>query len=280
MPLPQTLAVRLGALHAASFTSHGMYLPFSPCGFRARRVADAHRVRGRHSHLRADRGDGAAPEPCRPVVRRTPAAAASHLGQLVGFPLFLLADRHNAIVIGLVALVAVAQPASSPATISSRPIAVQRHPGLNYGRIRGAGSVSFFISNIVGGYLVATFGAGHRDRSPVAHPDLSGSPQRCRRAARGSRAHEPGCRRKARNPRNCHRILWLVLIAGALRRAATARSTPSPASTGAPRLLGCGHRLFLGRRRDRRDLGLHLLGRACRARLGLRPDHGRVGARP
>lgn len=81
----------------------------------------------------------------------------SHLGQLLLFPVFLLLDNHFAI-ITLVALVAFAQAAVIPGNDLVSTNAVQRHGGLNYGRIRGSGSIAFFITNIATGYLVGGFG--------------------------------------------------------------------------------------------------------------------------
>jgi PPP family 3-phenylpropionic acid transporter len=153
------LEFRLGALQAASFTSHGMYLPFFPLWLQSKNLSPT--LIGFVVAI--------------PIIVRILAAApllsladwsfgarrlllASHLGQLVGFPLFLLSDNSVAI-IALVALVAVAQSCIIPGNDLVSTNAVQKHPGLNYGRIRGAGSVAFFITNIVGGYLIGAFGA-------------------------------------------------------------------------------------------------------------------------
>ena len=155
----KALELRLGALQAASFTSHGMYLPFFPLWLQSKALSPTLigfvvaipiivRILATAPLLSlADRSFGA---------RRL--LLASHLGQLIGFPLLLLADGSIAIIV-LVALVAVAQSCIIPGNDLVSTNAVQRHPGLNYGRIRGAGSVAFFITNIVGGYLVGAFGA-------------------------------------------------------------------------------------------------------------------------
>lgn len=81
----------------------------------------------------------------------------SHLGQMLCFPIFLLLDNQVAI-IALVALVAFAQAAVIPGNDLVSTNAIQRHAGLNYGRIRGSGSIAFFITNIATGYLVGGFG--------------------------------------------------------------------------------------------------------------------------
>jgi PPP family 3-phenylpropionic acid transporter len=58
-----------------------------------------------------------------------------------------------------VGLVAIAQACVIPGNDLVSTGAVQRDPRLNYGRIRGAGSVAFFVTNIVGGYLIGAYGA-------------------------------------------------------------------------------------------------------------------------
>lgn len=154
----KALEVRLGALHAASFTSHGIYLPFFPLWLQSKSLSPA--LIGFVLAI--------------PIIVRIVATApllsladhslgarrlllASHFGQLIGFPLFLLVDDGLAIMV-LVALVAVAQSCIIPGNDLVSTNAVQRRPGLNYGRIRGAGSVAFFVTNILGGYLVGAFG--------------------------------------------------------------------------------------------------------------------------
>ena len=114
MPLPQTLAVRLGALHAASFVSHGFYLPFFPLWLQSKGLDPALiglvvaipifvRIVATAPLLSlADRSFGA---------RRL--LLMSHLGQIVGFPLLLLA-QDKATIIGLVGLVSLAQAAVIP----------------------------------------------------------------------------------------------------------------------------------------------------------------------
>jgi MFS transporter, PPP family, 3-phenylpropionic acid transporter len=159
-PLDRTLSVRLGSLHAASFLSHGVYLPFFPLWLQSKALSPA--LIGLAVAL--------------PIIVRIVATApllsltdrpfgarrlllASHMGQIVGFPLLMFADGNFAIV-GLVALVAVAQVAIIPGNDLVTTSAVQRQSSLDYGRIRGFGSVAFFIANIIACYLVGAFGAG------------------------------------------------------------------------------------------------------------------------
>jgi MFS transporter, PPP family, 3-phenylpropionic acid transporter len=159
-PLDRTLSVRLGSLHAASFLSHGVYLPFFPLWLQSKALSPTIiglavavpiivRILASAPLLSlADRPFGA---------RRL--LLASHMGQIVGFPLLMFADGSLAIV-GLVGLVAIAQVAIIPANDLVTTSAVQRHPGLDYGWMRGFGSVAFFIASIIAGYLVGAFGAG------------------------------------------------------------------------------------------------------------------------
>jgi PPP family 3-phenylpropionic acid transporter len=140
---------------------------------------------------------------------------ASHLGQLIGFPLFLLTDN-SITIMALVALVAIAQSCIIPGNDLVSTNAVQRHPGLNYGRIRGAGSVAFFITNIVGGYLVGAFGPDIVIVALTLIPllgltaTLVAVPHEVPEPASSSEAQTEGTSPKL------SRILWLVLIAGAV----------------------------------------------------------------
>lgn len=160
MSRPKALAVRLSALHAASFFSHGFYLPFFPLWLQSKGLDPALiglvvaipiivRILATAPLLSlADRSFGA---------RRL--LVISHLGQMIGFPLLFLA-QDSVTIIGLVALVSITQAAVIPGNDLVTTSAVQHYPGLNYGRLRGVGSIAFFVANIVGGYLVGAFGAG------------------------------------------------------------------------------------------------------------------------
>ncbi|MGO4527192.1 MFS transporter [Microvirga sp. 2MCAF35] len=212
----KAIEFRLGALQAASFTSHGMYLPYFPLWLQSKALSPTVigfvvaipiivRILATAPLLSlADRSLGA---------RRL--LLASHFGQLIGFPLFLLVDATWAIM-ALVAIVAVAQSCIIPGNDLVSTNAVQKHPGLNYGRIRGAGSVAFFITNIVGGYLVGAFGPNAviialtlipllgLTATLVAVPHEDPEP-----------SSQEEVRREDASPK-LSRILWLVLIAGAV----------------------------------------------------------------
>ena len=212
----KALELRLGALQAASFASHGMYLPFFPLWLQSKSLSPTLigfvvaipiivRILATAPLLSlADRSFGA---------RRL--LLASHLGQLIGFPLFLFADGSIAIVV-LVALVAVAQSCIIPGNDLVSTNAVQRHPGLNYGRIRGAGSVAFFITNIVGGYLVGAFGADIVIVALTLIPILGITATVIAVPPEAPEPMSHGDGRKESESPKLSRILWLVLIAGAL----------------------------------------------------------------
>lgn len=210
------LGIRLGALQAASFVSHGVYLPFFPLWLQSKGlpptiigivVAIPVIVRILVSApllILADRSFGA---------RRL--LLFSHMGQVVGFPLLLLADGSLAILV-LVALVAVAQAAIIPGNDLVVTNAVQRRPGLNYGRIRGLGSVAFFLANIAAGYLVGAFGANAAIVALTLIPllgitaTLVAVPQEAPEAA-----IPPDDGKPAAAPR-LPKVLWLIMIAAAL----------------------------------------------------------------
>ena len=138
----------------------------------------------------------------------------SHLGQLIGFPLLLLAQDSFTIIV-LVGLVSVAQAAVIPGNDLVTTNAVQRYQGLNYGRLRGFGSISYFVANIVGGYLIGTFGA---NVVPVAltfipilgiAATLSAIPSRSLEVPAAS-LNSPS------PPATLPKVLWIVMIAAAL----------------------------------------------------------------
>jgi PPP family 3-phenylpropionic acid transporter len=149
----------LSALHAATFLSVGFYLPFFPLWLQSRGLDPALiglvvaipigvRILATAPLLSlADRSFGA---------RRL--LLASHCGQLVGFPLLIVAEGNLAIIV-LVAVVAFFQAAVIPGNDLVTTTAVQRYPGLHYGRLRGAGSAAFFVASIAAGYLLGAFGA-------------------------------------------------------------------------------------------------------------------------
>jgi len=214
-PSPKALEVRLGALQAASFVSHGVYLPFFPLWLESKALSPTIiglvvaipiivRILATAPLMSlADRSFG---------VRRL--LLASHAGQILGFPLLMLAPD-SVTIIALVALVAVAQAAVIPGNDLVSTNAVQHHPGLNYGRIRGSGSVAFFFTNIAAGYLVGWFGA---DVVVVA---LTLIPLMGISATLVAVPHEmPETPRAERQdpqvPAALPKVLWLVMIAAAI----------------------------------------------------------------
>ncbi|HEV2563552.1 MAG TPA: MFS transporter [Microvirga sp.] len=215
----KALEFRLGALHAASFTSHGIYLPFFPLWLQSKALSPTVigfvvaipiivRILATAPLLSlADRSFGA---------RRL--LLASHLGQLIGFPLFLLVDN-GVLIMALVALVAVAQSCIIPGNDLVSTNAVQKHPGLNYGRIRGAGSVAFFVTNIVGGYLVGAFGPNVVIVALALIPVLGISATLIAVPKEAPEPVDPNDPPSRNAPAKLSGILWLVLVAGAVTQA-------------------------------------------------------------
>lgn len=155
----KALGLRLSALHAAAFLGHGIYLPFFPVWLQSKGLNPALiglivaipiivRVFAVAPLLTlSDRGLGT-----RQLL------IAFYVGQLVGFPLLALTSD-GFVIMAIVAAISIAQAAVIPANDLVTTIEVQRHPGLNYGRIRGAGSIAFLVASIAAGYLVGHFGA-------------------------------------------------------------------------------------------------------------------------
>ncbi|MBZ6075398.1 MFS transporter [Microvirga puerhi] len=214
-PLPTGDAFRLSALHAASFLSHGFYLPFFPIWLQSKALSPTIigiivaipiivRIVATAPLLGlADRSFG----PRRLLL-------ASHLGQMVGFPLLMFAPNEIAIVV-LVGLVAIAQAAVIPGNDLVTTAAVQRNPRLHYGRMRGWGSVSFFIANIVAGYLVGAFGANVVLVALTLIPMLgiSATLMAVPRHMDDLPVKGEGARRQ---DKGLPRVLWIVLIAAAM----------------------------------------------------------------
>lgn len=212
----RALEIRLGALQAASFVSHGVYLPFFPLWLQSKALSPTIigfvvaipiivRIIATAPLLSlADRSFGA---------RRL--LLASHVGQMLGFPLLLLTD-HSPTIITLVALVSFAQAAVIPGNDLVSTNAVQKHPGLNYGRIRGSGSVSFFITNILAGYLVGAFGPNVVVLALTLIPILGITatlmvvPNEIPDMRHSKESHE-----KTVSPA-LPKVLWLLLFAGAI----------------------------------------------------------------
>jgi PPP family 3-phenylpropionic acid transporter len=203
-------------LQAASFVSHGVYLPFFPLWLQSEAMPSSLiglvvaipvivRVLVTAPLLGlADRSFG---------VRRL--LLASHGGQLLVFPLLLLAPDYGTI-IALVALVACAQAAVIPGNDLVSTNAVHADPRLNYGRIRGCGSVSFFLTNIAGGYMVGALGA---DSVVVALTLIPLLGLTATLIAVPRDVPDPLVRtgvEAGTEPLRLSKVLWLVLIAAAL----------------------------------------------------------------
>lgn len=208
--------MRLGALQAASFVSHGVYLPFFPLWLQSKALSPTLiglvvalpivvRIIATAPLLSlADRSFGA---------RRL--LLASHLGQMLCFPLLMMSD-HSVTIIALVALVAFAQAAIIPGNDLVSTNAVQRYPGLNYGRIRGSGSVSFFIANILAGYLVGAFGPNVVILALTLIPVLGITATLAVVPDEVPERSPKDQSTKSGPPPALPKVLWLLLIAGAV----------------------------------------------------------------
>ena len=158
MSASRFLAIRLTFLIAGLFAGLGLYLPFFPVFLAGRGLSP----------------DEIALVLFVPIVIR--AAAAPFVAGLADRridPALFLALSHGAIALlfavtalamgmpaflALAAVIAILQSASIPLSDALTIKAAQNFPGLNYGRIRLGGSVSFFIANLVGGFLITQFG--------------------------------------------------------------------------------------------------------------------------
>lgn len=158
MSASRVLAVRLALLIAGLFAGLGLYLPFFPVFLAGRGLSP----------------DEIALVLFVPIVIR--AAAAPFMAGLADRridPALFLALSHGAIALlfaftafatgmpaflALAALIAVLQSASIPLSDALTIKAAQNFPSLNYGRIRLGGSVSFFVANLAGGFLIAQLG--------------------------------------------------------------------------------------------------------------------------
>jgi PPP family 3-phenylpropionic acid transporter len=158
MTAPRGTGARLSALHAASFASVGIYTAFFPVWLSSRALSPGLigivmavpilvRIVATAPLLTlADRMGG----PRRLLI-------ASHLGQMLGYPLLLMLESGVAIA-ALVGLIAVAQAAIIPGNDLVTTTIVRQRPRLHYGRIRVWGSIAFLLATILAGYLVETAG--------------------------------------------------------------------------------------------------------------------------
>ncbi|MBF9233474.1 MFS transporter [Microvirga alba] len=211
---PGNLGARLYALQAASFVSSGFYQPFFPLWLESKNLSSA--VIGFIVAI--------------PIIVRVVAAApllsladhsarrillAGHAGQIVCFPLLLLAQDSLTIAV-LVAFIAVTQAAIFPVLDVVSTGAVLRHPGLNYGLIRGFGSISFFVAAIVAGYVIGAFGPNAVLASLTLIPllgitaTLMALPYEMPDNAVAREGPKPPVSKKIPH------VLWLIIVAAAL----------------------------------------------------------------
>lgn len=159
-PSRSGLAARLSLLHALTFLSVGVYIPFFPLWLASRGVSDV--AIGVLLTI--------------PIVARVLAASgAAGLGDGRVPPVLLLAGLNLAGALFYAAMAAQSDPwvigllmaLSATATAGVIPLAdmlttaqVRAGAGIDYGRVRLWGSVSFFAANLLGGVVIARQGAG------------------------------------------------------------------------------------------------------------------------
>lgn len=212
----RSLGLRLSLLQAACFLGPGFFLPFFPIWLQSRAlppsvigiiVATPIIVRTLVTAPLVSLADG-------PLGARR-LLLLSLTGQLVGFPLLMLA-QDSAAILALVALIAVTQAGIIPINDLVVTSAVHRYKNLDYGRMRGFGSMSFVMANIAAGYLVGAFGPNAILVSLSMFP-LLGMAATLFAVSRD--APEPSLRRgeqKSAEARKLPQVLWLVIIATAL----------------------------------------------------------------
>lgn len=159
-PSRRSLAARLSLLHALTFVSVGIYIPFFPLWLASRGLSDV--AIGALLTI--------------PIVARVLAAStAAGLGDGRFSPVLLLAGLNlaGAMVYGALLvssdawMIGLLMGLSAMATAGVIPLAdmlttaqVRAGTGIDYGRVRLWGSVSFFGANLLGGVLIARQGAG------------------------------------------------------------------------------------------------------------------------
>lgn len=158
LTVSRPLAVRLSLLFFWLFAGLGIYLPFFPVFLAGRGLSpdEIALVLFVPIVVRAV----AAPFVTGLTDRRIdPALFLSFSSVAIG-ALFALTAFTSGLVplLILAALIAVLQSASIPLSDALTIKAAQTHQGLHYGRIRLWGSVSFFLANLGGGFLLAFFG--------------------------------------------------------------------------------------------------------------------------
>ncbi|NIX76514.1 MFS transporter [Microvirga terricola] len=136
-------------------------------------------------------------------------------GQLLGFPLLMLA-QDGATIMVLVAMIAVTQAGIIPINDLVITSAIHRHKVLDYGRMRGIGSMAFVVANIAAGYLVGAFGPNAVLVALSLFPLLGLA---AALFAVPHDIHEPSTRRGDQttpDSRKLPQVLWILIIATAL----------------------------------------------------------------
>ncbi|HEX2136783.1 MAG TPA: MFS transporter [Microvirga sp.] len=218
---PKALGARLSALHAATFMGIGVYQPFFPVWLQSKAVSPTLigvilaipivvRILLTTPLLSlADHATG----PRRLLM-------ASHLGQVVCYPVLMVVDDGLAIAV-LMAVIATFQTAVVPANDLVTTAALRRHRHLHYGRLRGWGSVAFLLASIAAGYLVDATGAGVVVWALALTPVLGLLATHLAVPAAGDPDIRPAEAVRER-PGRLPAVLWLLLIAAALTQASHA----------------------------------------------------------
>ena len=216
MSVSRPIAIRLSLLFAGLFTGLGLYLPFFPI-FLAERGLTPDQIalvlfvpiviRAIAAPFVSGLADG----------RVDPALflAVSNGGVALLFGLSAFVSTLPAFLI-LAALIAVLQSASIPLSDALTIQAAQTHPQLSYGRVRLWGSVSFFVANLGGGFLLAFFGGVS---IPLAIALFTASVLHIVLPLKGQN-HEPRAVHEQRV--TLGRFLFLIIIATALIQASHA----------------------------------------------------------
>ena len=216
MSASRPLAIRLSLLFAGLFTGLGLYLPFFPVFLAGRGLTPDEIalvlfvpiiIRALAAPFVSGLADG----------RVDPALflAVSNCGVAFLFALSAFASTLPAFLI-LAALIAVLQSASIPLSDALTIQAAQTHPHLSYGRVRLWGSVSFFVANLGGGFLLTYFGGVS---IPLAIALFTASVLPIVLPLR-SPAHEPRAAAEQRVPLS--QFIFIIILATALIQASHA----------------------------------------------------------
>ncbi|HEX2554940.1 MAG TPA: MFS transporter [Microvirga sp.] len=214
MHAPSTLGFRLSALHAASFTGIGVHLSFFPVWLQSRAMSPT--TIGLVIAI--------------PIVVRILAAApllaladrhgprrlliACHAAQAVLYPaLFFIGSEVG--IMAVVALIAVVQAPVMAGNDLATTNAIRDGAHLNYGRVRGWGSIAFLIASIAAGYLVDARGAQAILWALALSPLLALATTMLALPSGPPVARIPGVPEPAPGPRSVPRVLWLVMAAAA-----------------------------------------------------------------